>query len=284
MDTSWIGDGRISGAADGRAALDRVNATAQTRGATALLTRPVQTAAEAALTAPDASRAVPTHPDLNQLMPWPGGIRRGATVAAVGSTSLIMVLLAGALKDTGAYAAVVGMPAFGALCASVDHSIPLGHLALVPEPGPDWPTVVATLLDGVDIVVVQPPVGTAAAIIRSLQARARQRGTVLVSTQVWTGADLTLQVTGRRWHGLGRGRGRLKWQELDVQTSGRGSAARPRSTTLTLHYRPPVIVPPPARRLAPSSTLPEPLANGHWGNLETRPASSPWAALNDRAT
>ena len=85
------------------------------------------------------------YPAVAGLLPWPGGIRRGATVAAVGSTSLIMVLLA-TVMAAGSWASVVGMPAFGALAAA-EVGVPLERLALVPDPGPDWPAVVSALID-----------------------------------------------------------------------------------------------------------------------------------------
>jgi hypothetical protein len=69
----------------------------------------------------------PCPPELAELFPWPGGIRRGATVAAVGSTSLLMALMASPMA-AGSWAAVVGMPHFGALAAGVDYRLPLDHL------------------------------------------------------------------------------------------------------------------------------------------------------------
>ena len=70
------------------------------------------------------------------------------------------------------------MPEFGALAAGVDYRIPLERLALVPDAGPDWPKTVATLLDGVAMVVVKPPDAVSQATVRALQARARERGSV----------------------------------------------------------------------------------------------------------
>ncbi|MBG0564602.1 hypothetical protein [Actinoplanes aureus] len=230
---AWTGDGRISGVADALAALQRVNATAQHRDTTAALAHAVQTADDAEL-APDVSQILPADPSLLPLLPWPGGLRKGATVAAVGSTSLLMLLLAGAMRDTAGWACVVGMPSFGVLAAGQDFGVPVDRLALVPEPGPDWPTIVGTLLDGVDLVVVAPPADVPEGLARSLSSRARQRGAVLVPTRAWPGAELTMEVTSRRWHGLGQGRGRLRYCDLQVRSAGRGKAVRPRSATLSV--------------------------------------------------
>src|SRR2546430_11276252 len=77
------------------------------------------------------------------------------------------------------WCAVVGMPTLG-LVAAAEFGIALDRLALVPDPGPEWPTVVAALLDGVDVVVAAPPGPVAAPLAGRLAARARQRGSVLL--------------------------------------------------------------------------------------------------------
>jgi hypothetical protein len=50
----------------------------------------------------------------------------------------------------------------------------------VPDPGPDWPTVVSALIDGMGLVVVNAAAEDRA--VRSLQARARECGCVLYRT------------------------------------------------------------------------------------------------------
>jgi hypothetical protein len=78
------------------------------RAGTSALQRAVRMADEAEL-APDRSRLLPASADLFPILPWPGGILRGATVAAVGFTSLLLALLAGAMSE-GSWAAVAGVP------------------------------------------------------------------------------------------------------------------------------------------------------------------------------
>ena len=76
--------------------------------------------------------------------------------------------------------------------AAAELSVELKRLALVPEPGPNWPQVVVVLLDGVDVVVVAPPAAAPTMLARRLAARARQRGTILIAaTSAWPIADLT---------------------------------------------------------------------------------------------
>ncbi|OJF14524.1 hypothetical protein [Couchioplanes caeruleus] len=230
----WSGRGQLAGPEDVRRLLDEVNTAGLGRGNTALAARLVQSADEAELAAPDASRVLPVIPELARgLLPWPGGIRRGATVAVSGSTSLLMAMLAGPMRQ-GAWAAVVGIPAFGALAAQ-EYGIDLSRLALVPSPGPDWPTVVSALIDGFDLVAVAPPAKVVDSTARALVNRARQNDCALLPTAAaWPGTDLIIGVDGRTWTGLGIGRGRLRRQELTVRATGRGRAARARTATVRL--------------------------------------------------
>jgi hypothetical protein len=100
----------------------------------------------------------------------------------VGATSLLIALLAGASR-AGSWCAVVGSPTMSAVAAA-ELGCDLDRIAFVPHPGPDWPEVVAALLDGCDLVVAYPPDSVAPAIVRRLSARARQRGSVLVPMAV----------------------------------------------------------------------------------------------------
>jgi hypothetical protein len=200
---------------------------------------------------PGVHRVLPVVPELSALLPG-RGLRRGSTVAVAtgravpggGSTSLLLALLAEASR-AGSWCAVVGMPALGALAAA-ESGVVLDRLALVPDPGPDWPTVVAALIDGVDVVAAAVPGSIAPTVAGRLAARARQRGSVLVPLGDWSGADVTLQVTAARWEGLGAGRGRLRRRQVSILAHGRGAAARPKEITLWMPgftFRPPL--PPP---------------------------------------
>jgi hypothetical protein len=151
--------------------------------------------------------------------------------------------------SAGRWAAVAGLPAPGVVAAH-EHGIPVERLALVPNPGPDWPVVVAALLDGLDMVVVAPPDNADATTVRMLAARARARGAVLMTTRPWVGCDLTLTVTRHGWAGLGSGRGRLRWHAMTVSATGRGGKVRPREVT--------VPVPLAGRRQLPAGERPVP--------------------------
>lgn len=179
-----------------------------------------------------------------------GGLRRGTVVGVsglldgvdgLGATSLALAVLAGP-SAAGSWTAVVGLPALGGLSAA-EQGIVLSRLALVPEPAKAWPTVVAALLDAIDVVAVACPGRLRPADARRLSARARERGSVLVVLgRGWPpdgpGPDVQLQVAGASWSGLGRGHGMLAGRRLDVIAGGRGAAARPRRLTVVLGQGP----------------------------------------------
>jgi hypothetical protein len=160
-----------------------------------------------------------------------------------------MLALLAAASRNGSWCAVVGMPALGAVAAA-ESGIVLERLALVPDPGPDWPSVVAALIDGVDVVVAAVPGPVPSSIVGRLAARARQRGSLLVPFGDWAGADVNLRIGEGHWEGLGFGRGRLRRREVTVVAQGRGAAARPRQITMWMpgvSVRSAVIPPAPPR-------------------------------------
>ncbi|CAA9217049.1 MAG: hypothetical protein AVDCRST_MAG76-474 [uncultured Acidimicrobiales bacterium] len=187
-------------------------------------------------------RTLPVLPALTGLVG--ASLRRGGTVtvageAGLGATSLAFALVAAA-TSAGSWAAVAGLPA--AHAPSAAHlGVTLGRLALVPDAATlgHWPTVVAALLDGVDLVVAAVPPGLRAPDARRLGARARERGSVLIpllpAGASWVeGADVRLRVTAATWHGVEAGHGFLQAREVEVAATGRGAAGRERSVRLWL--------------------------------------------------
>lgn len=175
---------------------------------------------------------------LDELFPAKG-LRRGSVVgvsgasAALGATALTMAVLAGP-SAVGSWCALVGFADAGGVAAS-ELGIDLSRCAFVPDPGPTWPTVVAALLDAIDVVAVRAPGRVRAADARRLAARARERGSVLVVVGAWPeGPDVRLSVVGATWEGLGRGHGALSRRRLEVDAGGRGAAARQRRVQVAL--------------------------------------------------
>jgi hypothetical protein len=100
-------------------------------------------------------RLLPVVPALRPLLPGQG-LRRGTTVAVSRSAALALALVAAA-SAAGSWVAAVGLPDLG-IVAAAESGIALERLALVPVPGARvWPTVVAALLDAVDVVLVRSP-------------------------------------------------------------------------------------------------------------------------------
>lgn len=177
---------------------------------------------------------LPVLPGLADLLPG-GALRRGSVLTVQGSGSLLLALLAEASAQ-GSWCAEVGLPLVGS-AAAAEVGVALDRFVRVPAPGERWPEVVASLLDGFDVVVVHPPLRRTAQddrAVRRLSARTRERGAVLVATGSWEGAGLCLAVTAQRWHGLGRGHGHLTAREVVVSAVGRGAAVRPRRARLWL--------------------------------------------------
>ncbi len=197
-----------------------------------------------------ADRVVDVADALAPLFPG-GGMRRGSTItvggvgAGPGTTTLALGLVARATQQ-GGWCAAVGMPSLG-LVAAEGLGVCLERLALVPGPGPQWPTVVAALVDAVEVVLLAPSGGVRITDARRLGARARERGAVLVVVERGVSrhapgtqsrwpepVELGLQVAAATWKGLEAGHGHLQARQVEVVASGRGAAARPRRVRLWL--------------------------------------------------
>lgn len=169
-------------------------------------------------------RVHPVAPEVAHLLP-DGGLAAGTTVVVSGSTTLLLALLA-APSRAGAWTVFTGHPEVG-LAAAAGAGCELSRVACVPDPGPDAPAVVASLLDGMDLVVVGPRTALHDGDRRRLTARARERGAVLLTTGSWPGAHVTLTAGPGTWEGADRGAGHLCRRTLTVRRTGRGPAARP---------------------------------------------------------
>ena len=180
------------------------------------------------------SKAVPTHPALESVLPG-GSLREGTVVQVEGSTTLLMALIAGP-SASGRWVAVAGMPEFG-VEAAARYGIALERLVLVPDPGRQWLTVVAALADVIPVVAVRPAGRVSPAESSRLQARLRQRGTVLLVAGDWPGSDARLGVEASEWQGLERGHGHLAEREVVVSAAGRGEFVRRTRSRLRLPGR-----------------------------------------------
>src|SRR4051794_11223224 len=203
------------------------------RGDRAALARAAERARPVALAR---EHVLPVIPALTPLLP-DGALRRGTTVAVEGAAARTLGLaLAAGPSAAGSWVGVVSLPSLG-LAAAAEVGVALERLLLVAAPPPaEWATVVATLVDGVDVVVVGLPRWVRVGEARRLQARVRQRGAVLVVV----GApgplevDVGMKAEGAEWVGLEAGAGHLQGRRGMVAASGRRSAARARRVALWL--------------------------------------------------
>jgi hypothetical protein len=176
---------------------------------------------------------VPVLPALRELLPR-GGLARGSVVAVAEFGLLCLALMTAASAD-GAWCGIVGIPEAGVLAAA-DLGLDTERILLVPDPGPSWPQVVASLLDGCELVLLRPPARTPASaqVRRRLEATLRRGGGVLLVAGDWPGARVRLRVVTQRWTGLGDGHGRLWACCAKVAADGRGEAAMTRTRWLWL--------------------------------------------------
>jgi hypothetical protein len=215
-------------------------------------------------------RVLPVPKTLAPLFPA-AGLQRGTLVGISGpaSASLLLSLLVEPLAQ-GSWAAAVGLPDLG-LEAAAAAGVDLRRLALVPDPGASWTTVVAVLLDTLDVVVLGPPGSCRPAEARRLAARARQRGSILLIAGAalrWPDhRDLELTVEAGDWEGLDRGAGTLIRRPARVMLSGRRGGGRSRSATCWL--------PGPDGRLSPRRVKEE--VRGREEEVVQVPEALPWA-------
>lgn len=150
-----------------------------------------------------------------------GGLRAGHTVVCTGGYGLVISVLAAATAARKR-CAVVGYQHLG-LAAIAAEGGDLSQVAYVPQPGADPGAVVSVLLDGMDLVVVDPACGhIPPARARVLAGRARSAGAVLlVGARDWPHADVRLETRPPRAAGLERGYGRIAALSFPVRVAGK---------------------------------------------------------------
>jgi hypothetical protein len=172
---------------------------------------------------------LPVIPAMRELLP---GLRRGSVVAT-GPWSLLCLALAAGASAAGAWCAVVGLPQLG-VAAAAGAGLDPDRMLLIADPGTGWPQVVASLLDGCELVLLRPPDRPPAQVRRRIEATVRRFGGVLVVAGEWDGAQARLSIAQQEWTGIGTGHGRLRSRRVQVVADGRGGAAQPRSRWLWL--------------------------------------------------
>lgn len=201
------------------------------RGDATLLARAAQLSRPVTLAG---DQVLPTNPVFASLLPW-GGLQRGTVVAGSGpaARSLLLALAAGPVA-AGAWVAVLGVPSLGLLAAS-ELGLPLARLVSVDVDAAQGAVALGAAVDAFDVVILSPGFlrGSDA---RRIQARARERGTVLLATgdPGLLEVDTSLTVTSAQWHGLHDGHGRLRARQVSISATGRRAAVRARRLALWL--------------------------------------------------
>ena len=207
---------------------------------------------------------LPVHPALASLLPG-GGLRPGAAYSLSRSTSLLLALMSQP-SQSGSWCGVVGMPRLGAEAAE-RLGVDLSRLVLIPEPGPRWLAITATIAEVLPVVAVRPSGRAPDAEISRLAARLRDRGAVLLVQGPWPQAEAVIELDAPEWTGVGRGHGYLSGREVTVTTSSR-RWPRPRRSRLLL---------PDATGAIAAAAEPVP-------SLSAVPAGAHWSAQTDEAS
>jgi hypothetical protein len=183
-------------------------------------------------------RAVPLVGGLEDLVPG-GTVARGSVLRVTGrpgaGATTIGFELAAAVTTLGEWVAAVDVDATLGPLAAADVGVALERFAVVRRvPPARWATVVAALLDGLSLVLAEVPRGVGLGDARRLEARARERESVLVVVEtraVWPGgAVCTLHAAASAWEE--REASVLDARRLRVEMEGRGAAARPHTGEL----------------------------------------------------
>jgi hypothetical protein len=192
---------------------------------------------------PEAGGILPVLPVLRELLPR-GGLARGSVVTVAEFGLLALALAAGA-SAAGAWCGIAGVPEAGVLAAAA-LGLDVERTLLVPDPGQAWAQVVASLLDGCELVLLRlpprepargdhrPPGAYGAQVRQRLEATLRRARGVLLVVGDWPGAHVRLRVLSQGWTGLGHGHGRLRACCAQVAADGRGEAAMTRTRWLWL--------------------------------------------------
>lgn len=169
-------------------------------------------------------RCVPVHAAYQGVLPQ--GLPSGATVLSEGQVALSSAfLLVAAPVQVGAWLGVAGLPAFG-MQACVEAGVAAERVIMVRD-APSrtdevWGQVLASLIDGFDVVLFGAAARVRAGTARRLQSRLQQRGAILVIVGAAGHFSCDLTIASRAvWSGLGLGHGHLQARQVHLEVTGR---------------------------------------------------------------
>ena len=167
---------------------------------------------------------VDTLPGLARLLPA-GGLARRQVVHCASCPALVVELICH-LTAHGGHVGVVGWPDL--LLAQVAEEGAIEHVVTVPDPGLESWMVAGVLAEGLDLVVHHGPPGEVSptkarpvlAKVRGGRAAVLTVGTRLPGTAVGIGARVSA------YRGVGKGSGRIRGVDMDVEVTSKQGASR----------------------------------------------------------
>ena len=146
-----------------------------------------------------------------------GGLVRRQAVDCSDCPGLVIELIAH-ISASGARVAVVGWPQLS--LAQVAESGDLSRIIVVPDPGAQPWDITAVLVEGLDLVIHYGPAPRGAQA-RALQAKLRRgRAALLTVGGRLPGSAASIYAQPVCYRGLGRGSGRIRQVEMDIQVAG----------------------------------------------------------------
>ena len=167
---------------------------------------------------------VDTLPGLARLLPA-GGLARRQVVHCASCPALVVELICH-LTARGGHVGVVGWPDL--LLAQVAEEGAIERVVTVPDPGLESWMVTGVLAEGLDLVVHHGPPGEVSptkarpvlAKVRGGRAAVLTIGTRLPGTAVGIGARVSA------YRGVGKGSGRIRGVDMDVEVTSKQGASR----------------------------------------------------------
>lgn len=150
------------------------------------------------------------HPALREI--FPNGLR-SEIHSLTGISSVAFGLM------TSGWCGIAGLSHLGMEAAN-HWGVNLERLVLIPNPEP-WLETIATLIEGLDVVLTSVPSPLSAHTVQRLLSRLRVHGCTLIVLGDLVGAQTRIHAETTGWEGLGAGHGYLAGQQMEIKVRSR---------------------------------------------------------------